>query len=551
MRQYAKLPVVLLSLSVTPLALFLSTSSDLYLRNQAELSYNLLVLWPFIALFLATVFFGGIILFFSKNKAVGYFLSLYLFLGPFFFLYSTIRHAPFAVLETSAGLAISLAIYLFFSFFASRKLSLKSLISFFSVVGIFLLLFEAYSFFGALQIPKKKFDEPPPMHTAEKKLPNIYLLVLDEYQADMFDLTLSDEIKDDLAGFTYFPRNTAYFGVTEMSLASIFSGKYFDPNLSQLEYRRNAYSSESSVLYWLKETGYNTYGYIRGSNEQPISLDLFDTLHTIPTKNRDVRIPRYQLTAFKDLWIVSNLPLCLSIRILGAERVEQILNGVLLPQNANVKSVNFFLDYLHDEKNLPASARFTYIYLLLPHYPYVFNNNCSVNSDLETTDPENQSLCATSLIVQFIKILKSAGHFQNSLIIVCGDHGAYFQVKNNELVSLKNWPRYSIERNTPRARALLLIKPVKPANPEDFIVSDYPSSLIDIAPTIAKAAVPEIPIDFDGVDLFTHSQADTSRKRYYYYYYKCDEPLRVTGEMIRFNIEDDRLIKDKILETRE
>jgi hypothetical protein len=535
---------IIFSLILTPLILFITTSNSLYLANQADLGNDFTVLLPFACLFIASLIIGFILYRYSKYKAVGYILWFYYLVGPFYLVYTFLRNVPVQFLETSTGVILGLALLSVILIVLILKIQLRSMATFFAFFGPLLLLVEAYLFFTQYGSTPQFISDVSKIdrHITDSRstLPNIYLLVLDEYQTEMFDLTLSDEVKKSLGGFIYFHENASHFGTTEMSLSSMFSLKSYKFGVDQLAYRKDSFGSQSSILYWLKDAGYNTHAYIRGSNERPLNVDLFDSVMTFK-KNENFIMSKYSFKAFRDLWIYSSLPSCIAVRILKHSRFGRILATSYLPQCANIGSLNLFFRYLREEKSLSSNNRFTYIYSLIPHEPYIFDEDCSFSDELSETSPIAQSMCATMLIMKFVETLKELNRYDNSLIIVCADHGAYFECKDGGLTSLKKLGRYDPRRNMPRSKALLLVKPHGKSCINEFTVSDFPSSLIDIAPTIASSLNSGITINYDGISLTDPLPAIQMRKRYYYYYYRIKGPFRLTDEMTRYIIDNNQI----------
>lgn len=553
MHHYKKHITILLSLTVTPLILFISTSNALFSKNQVLFGHNYKVLYPFALFFLLSVAFGYAAYYFFKYTTSQYILWFYLAAGLSYLIYTLLRNAPIAFLERPMGVLLSLVVVGIILTVLARKIRVESSMNFFAVVSVCLMVAEAYVFFAHFQAPQSRNDYSTRLSSQdtenERKLPNIYFLILDEFQTDMFDLTLSNEVKSSLGGFTYFPENTALFGRTGMSLPSIFSGKRYDFNVPQIEYKKKSVSSKSSILYWLKDAGYAIFAYIRGAADKPSDLSLFDLVFTSEDQERPASYERIA-PVFRDLWVYKNLPLCASIRILGARRLEQVRADNFLPENANIRSVNCFRQYLQEEEQLPAFNRFSYIYLLLPHFPYIYSDDCSyaeheVYQGLIVTSPLEQSKCATKLMIEFIETLKSLGRFENALIIVCSDHGSRFAAEDGRLKSLSELGQDSLEWNLARARALLLIKPVDATDANELIISDYESSLIDIAPTIAKSVLPGIPMDFDGIALVDPIPSPSARQKYYYFFDKKG-PDGWTDEMVRYIIDGNQIKNDGI-----
>src|SRR3990170_3144512 len=135
---------------------------------------------------------------------------------------------------------------------------------FFAVFLVLLAAQDVYSFSKALSATPV---ERPKTQVVQKSVqegegpPNVYLLIFDEYQTDMFDLTLTPEVKAALGGFTYYPENTTLFGRTMMSIPSMFTGLTYDFKTPQARFREKL-NSEDSITYMLRGAGYSEFAYI-------------------------------------------------------------------------------------------------------------------------------------------------------------------------------------------------------------------------------------------------------------------------------------------------
>jgi hypothetical protein len=76
------------------------------------------------------------------------------------------------------------------------------------------------------------------------------------------------------------------------------------------------------------------------------------------------------------------------------------------------------MTFLREEETLPSKGRYTYVHLIIPHFPFVLNQDCSYDGDYEITGPLEQSLCATSLIVRLVECLKGLGRFDESIVLL-------------------------------------------------------------------------------------------------------------------------------------
>jgi len=89
-------------------------------------------------------------------------------------------------------------------------------------------------------------------------------------------------------------------------------------------------------------------------------------------------------------------------------------------------------------------------------------------------------------LLSLVARLEELGRFDNSFVVVHGDHGGFYLLENNTLI-----PSESTSR-----QALLLIKPI--GNSLPFTVSDSEASLMDIAPTLLEALAVDHDLEFDG-----------------------------------------------------
>jgi len=543
---------VLLSLTGTPWLILLSTSIPLYLNNQADLNYQVLVLAPYAYLTLIIAVFASLFFLIAtkleKSRPLRRLLWGYYFLGFFFSAMVALHHLD-AYLATKLilmGLAMVAIGYLCITL--EKKIALSKAADFWALVSAAIiladvstiyvmekdnpLLFTGYNHSGA----GTALENTAPVKTEYEKGPNIYHFVLDEYQSDMFSLTLNGKTTKSFAGFTFFPEATTLSGRTDMSIPSVLTGKAYDFGTRQFDYQKSAFNDSNSFVYWLKQKGYETYAYIHPM--WGFKLGLFDRVkvHGITKKiNQDV-LNRTLL----QVWAYSNLPIQLASLIVDQVDIEQLKNQNMLPPTAPLMSyqtAQLMLDY---EESLSEVNRYTFAHLILPHFPYVLNDDCSYDPERVTATPVSQSKCATKLMVDFINELKGLGRFDDSLIIIQSDHGARFKVNGDRLVSVEGEGTFSIPWSTARSRSLLLIKLPGVSDDVELRTSNFEASLLDIAPTINQALGLNMSDDFSGLDLFSQSDNEQQRVRYYHFYEKKGKG-GWTDEMTRYRISNSKL----------
>lgn len=535
--------LAILSLAATPFIVFFVTSAELYLKNRIDLDDKMIVLAPFLALFILVAAAGCLLFYFSsKNKTAKILLGAYYLAGPAFLVFSAIRN-----IQTDNIWKLLFLSVLFFSglFFVHKKLETGKLVRIFAWLSAILIISEAAIIFNGLKGEESGGQNGDvggikAEKTDNKKLPNVYHIIFDEYQTDMFGLTLDEQTKSSLAGFTYFPNNAAVYGRTGMSLPTIFTGLSYDYEMPQLEYQKQAFNSDKSFLYWLKKSGYETNAYVH--KVYSFDLELFDSFieHKKNTRLRLDNISYIKL--FASLWIYGNAPKSVSKKIIKPEAFDQIKNQNFLSESAPIVSYESFNNILGDVKTLKKDNQYFFIHLMLPHFPYTFRPDCSYDEKTESS-PLEQSRCATKTMINFISTLKKLGKFDDSMIIIQSDHGSRFRADNNDLVKIGGG-YFSEEWSLARSRSLLLIKNPgeKVANP--LVISEAESSLLDIAPTIINALGIKADMNCEGVPLNNPESWPAERSRFYHFFDKKGSN-EATDELSRYVIESGKIRFEK------
>jgi len=538
----------------TPLILFVCSTNSLYLQNQEDLGHQVDVLFPFVCLLVIVSLFGLILSFLSKYQVLRVMLWGYYLLGPFFLVYSVLRGSFTATMDLPVSFGIIGFLYVFATVAAYKKVSLSFAAKVFGCIGIVLLLNEGVSFarrFESHVTGLSSFSSNTTRSkTAQQRMPNIYHIVFDEYQTDMFQLTLSPEVKRKLSGFIYFPNNTALFGRTRMSLASMFLGRPYEYDTPQIEYLFRAYNDRESSLHELVSAGYDTYAFLYLNDKHAKKL-----FHHVVFQ-KDYAGYAYisdSKSLFISLWIYANFPAFITDKFLRREEIEQLKNQNLLPDVDPLISYASFRKYLEAERYLSESNRYTFMHLIIPHFPNIFYSDCSCgglleNGQLPRTTPIEQSNCATKMILDFVACLRDLGRFDSSMVIISADHGSGYEVVDNKLVNIAHKGSFSKEWSRTRSRALLLVKPPVDNNTGGtFEVSRAETTLMDIAPTILDCAGIGTDLNFEGVSLVGREAALVGRKRYYHFY-KKKASRGWTDEVTRFIIEGNEIRKDRVIE---
>lgn len=486
--------------------LFISSSLLLYLNNQADLGYQLKVVLPFMGLFLATLTIGLLLWLNTKYRIASFLLWAYYLIGPLFLVFSSLRDIPLEFLDKAGGTFIftTLSIAIIFTVFCFSNA--RRATAFFGMLSVLLVSIEIYYFVSKYEWANDNSSNiTMELNNDRDVRPNIYHIIFDGFQSDIFSLILTQNLKKDLSGFTYYKENTALYDMTEWSVPSVFLGAYHDFNASREEYQNRAFNSEFSFLRELKIAGYSTFAYTR--KLYPMKLKLFDK---IIQHIDNVNVEKINNNdAFLGMWFYRNAPLFITRSlankslIMDQKEFEQFNTGTYLPNSAPVESYLSFQNILKQEKSLPSSNRYTFIHILIPHTPYAYSSTCR---EQESATVTSQSQCAIRLITEHLNMLKALGRFRDSMIIIHGDHGDNFMMKNGKL----------IPQSIRSPRTLLIIKPSEIDDTQKLIISDENTTLLDIATTLIDFVGSEPNDHQEGVSLIDKMITSRTSNKYYF-----------------------------------
>lgn len=547
---------------LTPFLLIVSTANDTYLRNQADLGYNPSVLTPYVIVAFAVAF--AVIWMFEKGLAArkklrDFLISFYLVLGPIYYFYLYIK-----TIIPTIGRPISLILFFLASsaavIFIYKKADKKALKRMAAVVTMTLFVFEIYNFSSRfISDPRVGYTKAKTSAAQEKMqqdqdnmvrqdLTPVYHVILDEYQTDMFGETLTEKVRSQLGGFTYFPKNITVYGRTAMSLSSLFLGRPYNFDQTQVDYQKQAYSSDQSLLAVLKNGGYQIDALIHHYHSFPQPLLKGYVTHRNNLKGRLVF--DYTKTFFM-LWFYKNFPSVLSEAFLPYDYYIKLKHNNLLRDDQPIESAKSFENFITDIDHFKDDGKYHFLHLIIPHFPEVLEPDCTFSNPPEKTGPLAQSQCATKLMTDFLQKLKDQGLYEKALIVIQADHGSRYEIRDGEFVNIEEGSNYKIPYSQTRSRAMLLIKPPGLGVEAPFVVSDLESQITDIAPTITGLLGFETPLTFEGYNLFDPQNFSNIQNRTRYYYYFDRKNAEEESETFtQYRVEDDMSVeKLKEIET--
>ncbi len=503
-----------LSLLGTPVLLVLSPAITVYLASQRELGHQLDLLLPFTVAAVLMLALGIMLWLLPHTRDEGEGRTppssvwLYYLAGPSFLIFTLLREAPVHLFDELGGVLLAVAIYVIASVTFARRIRHEKAVGFFAILSVAFAASEGLRLYGGAESPEpvETVDSSELVLPAgDESLPNIYHIVLDGFQSDIFGLVANDDFRAQLNGFTWFEEASATYEHTVWSIPSVFLGAEYDFSTSQRDFQAAGFNGSDSLLNGLKDAGYSTIAFSRKLYE--FDYTMFDEM-VQHANNIDVTPPEND-DAFMSLWVYRTLPAvigrALSRRgwLISQGDLRNLGARTFLASSAPIESSLGFQKYLEQEALLPAAGRYTFIHLIMPHDPFVLDASCN---ETRKSNVILQSQCAVRLIGEFTERLKSLDRYDNSLIVIHGDHGERYNVDGMNLTPIR------FRSN----RTLLLLKPPAANEPDGLTSSSIEASLIDIAPTIYES-IGRQSASHEGYSLYTSdSEAFARRERSYH-----------------------------------
>ncbi len=268
-----------------------------------------------------------------------------------------------------------------------------------------------------------ELDESGPVHFSSDK--NVIIIIPDTMQSDVVEKLFNESgstFRDDFAGFTFYRNSVAPSNGTFLSIPATLTGRYFDNATPYPQYIAESYR-ERSVLSVLAERGYKTY--VREFLPSKILLNLDPALITNLVEQQDYSFDN-EIKYLMDLslfrlaphflkryiyneydWLLSNGENKSTDRGIGHEKPLPFSPEMFASSEANIVEPVFHL--FHFEGS---------------HVPFNKTRSGATIPPSRTAEAFTDKTAFTlSQISALIRRLKIIDGFDNSLIIVAGDHG--------------------------------------------------------------------------------------------------------------------------------
>lgn len=354
---------------------------------------------------------------------------------------------------------------------------------------------------------------------------NIILLVLDEYQSDVFYelVTENSSLKKKFRGFTYYPDTISGFPQTQLSIPSILTGEYYDNSVTFNNYLKKSYLG-NSLPKVLKDKGYQVDLFPKFTDKtilihKNIASNISNKVNKeyfINNITNSIDLIDYSLFRFSPHLLKKVIYNRIEWKLLLKKPFNRYLGHTSWHYTDNM----FINDLTEDITTKVKTPVFKFYHLKGAHSPYTYDKNGNLNKNRDTRESYKGHMHNNlSLVTKILDILEENNLYNNSLIIIIGDHGAG-RTKDN-FIRLDNLG-YDLKKENglipvwikSRAITVALIKDFN--SNQEFEVSTKQLSLSDIPKLIFHN--PKINIkNTDKIRKANHLSLNHNTRSYMYY----------------------------------
>jgi len=389
---------------------------------------------------------------------------------------------------------------------------------------------------------------------------NVYHIVLDEMQTDAAKIFLQEYYKyDHLPGFILFDNNISNYLYTEASLPSYMTGSLYAGG--DFEDWKESFKNRG-ILKALSTAGYNCIFFSARRSWCNKYVSECYSLEDIYEKYSGEKYSH--IKDFVQIWFARIMPNALTNEALDIGRkigkfVFDLTRSasITVPHSISEGKEPFssrllLKEVLKTEDNRPASGQYVYVHAILPHGPYVLDENGDYHPNLReegTAAYYGQVQCAFKLIFEFIEKLKRLGRYDDATIVIQADtghgHRGFIRKNGSRLIAtvdlqdtdhkvsiFNNKDNWSEKQLIARTMALLMIKTQNDRRP--FRFSSRKSQLIDLYPTLIDLLnLKNTDEKIDGLSLFSQEFPVNREANFFFYHPQDDNP-----EFLKIRISD-------------
>ncbi len=339
---------------------------------------------------------------------------------------------------------------------------------------------------------------------------NILVFIVDRFAAEYYIESLVEcpEIFDELAGFTFFEDYISRYPRTFPAIPHLITGVETDFSLSREDYFKSAYQT-APLMYALKDQGYDIniytdtyYGYNNAAYMAGYASNL-----SLKSSYKIVKKPRLSLDMLR-LALYRSLP-AVAQPVVGDISTPTFEKYVKYDAEHEVYKTDMKGIYewvtAEDFTLREAEKGYSFIHLSGCHLPNQYNADFGPVSDADKYSSTVAMQQSFKIINRYIRELKRLGLYENSTIIITGDHAS--------IGSDRKYPYY------PHLTGLM-VKPAGVATGET-VISSAPIQTEDIFATILQEANAPL-LDAEWRTVFEIEEDEIRTRRYHFQCYLPD-----------------------------
>lgn len=349
---------------------------------------------------------------------------------------------------------------------------------------------------------------------------NVIHIVPDQAQGAMVHDILNSDLEhysQVFDGFSFFTQAVGRYKGTYPSVVYYMSGDAPEADTDHVESQPFTWDyvgqtlEEHSIVTLLADNGFNTFGFqfqpgIFCKGSYTACTGTHDEVFAgIAANNPKKKLALTVLTAI-DLGLFQMTPVAVRKRVFDDGR--WLVRRILTSEATHSGILDVFTEKMQVGE-FPDT--YNYIHHAGAHAPVLFDRNCEYigPQDVDLASQGEQARCTLTQLGELIEALKANGVYDQTMIVINGDHGtpwlpSSFSDRSGTIV-----PDYIMGM----ASVFLMIKPPGARGSLEF--SDQPVTMGDIPATIAGAF--DLDHTYPGVQIFKDAPP-LERERYYFTY---------------------------------
>ncbi len=265
---------------------------------------------------------------------------------------------------------------------------------------------------------------------------NFIVIILDTFDSKLFQNMISGENSDKysamMSDFTYYPNTVCAYSATELALPQIITGKYFDNNVTFGNYLNDSYT-KSSFISRMIEDDWNINIYAEGSMPSGnICKSLSNVKNTKLTVNSHRRLTQYMYLLVGFRYLPQQLKQLCWFYPDDIGTTKSLNNGEW--ESFTWSNQSFYLK-TDDMDTNQKKKTFQFYHLEGTHEPYTTHEDL-LTIDSEDVGIETESIGVWLMVEKYLNKLKENDIYDNSTIIIMGDHGHY-GLRQNPIFMIK------------------------------------------------------------------------------------------------------------------